>query len=167
MLPQPTALVDKRVCLAFSWLPFAIEQRTLARRAPVCQRSCTSASTDALERRARSTASRKSRHCMIHGKPTYMRTCGPPRARQCRSMCRIQRDRFMRTGIGSYYSFKTVKAAREMTVQCSRSKMGTYRRSRVSTTMDTKLLLRTEEANRFTGGPPRFPHDRWLSVTIN
>lgn len=75
MLPQPTALVDKRVCLAFSWLPFAIEQRTLARRAPVCQRSCTSASTDALERRARSTASRKSRHCMKHGKPTYMTAC--------------------------------------------------------------------------------------------
>lgn len=72
MLPQPTALVDKLVCLAFSWLPFAIKQCTLARRAPVCQRSCTSASTDALERRARSTASRKSRHCMKHGKPTYM-----------------------------------------------------------------------------------------------
>jgi len=75
VLPQPTALVDKRVCLAFSWLPFAIEQRTLARRAPVCQRSCTSASTDALERRARSTASRKSRHCMKHGKPTCMTAC--------------------------------------------------------------------------------------------
>ena len=131
MLPQPTALVDKRACQAFFELPFAIKQRTLARRAPVCQESCTSASTDALERRARSTASRKSRHCMIHGKPTYMRTWWPAaRARSVEPKLRP----FHENSIGSYYTpnlnqllqFQDRKAAREMTV------------------------------NRFTG-PPRFP----------
>ena len=109
MLPQPTALVDKRACQAFFELPFAIKQRTLARHAPVCQESCTSASTDALERRARSTASRKSRHCMIHGKPTYMRTWWPA-ARETMSIDVSNPKRpIHENSIGSYNSFKTGK----------------------------------------------------------
>ena len=77
---------------------------------------------------------------------------------------------FHENSIGSYYTpnlnqllqFQDRKAAREMTVQCCRSKMGTYRRFRVSTTW---ILNFYYVRKKLTDSRVRRVSHRWLSVT--